>query len=104
LVEKTGLRQGGADLYRLKGELTLRQATPAAIAAAESDFRRAIEIAFRQGAKFFELRAKASLARLLKTQGRRDEARALLAEVYDWFTEGFDTRRPQGRQGAALRN
>jgi len=91
LVQRTGLHQGDVELYRVKGELTLRQATPDAIAAAETDFRRAIEIAFGQGAKSFELRAMASLARLLKRQGRRDEARALLAKVYNWFTEGFDT-------------
>jgi hypothetical protein len=68
LVHKTGLHHGDAELYRVKGELTLRQATPDAIAAAESAFRRAIEIAFGQGAKSFELRATASLARLLKNR------------------------------------
>src|SRR5216684_4504863 len=52
---------------------------------------RAIEIARRQEAKSWELRATTSLARLLEQQGRRDEARAMLAEIYGWFTEGFDT-------------
>jgi predicted ATPase len=58
---------------------------------AESAFRRAIEIAQQQSAKSWELRATMSLARLLAKQGRRDEARAMLAEIYGWFTEGFDT-------------
>jgi predicted ATPase len=58
---------------------------------AESAFRRAIEIAQQQSAKSWELRATMSLARLLAKQGRRDEARAMLAEIYNWFTEGFDT-------------
>ena len=54
-------------------------------------FRTAIEIARRQSAKSLELRATTSLARLLATQGRRDEARTMLADIYGWFTEGFDT-------------
>jgi predicted ATPase len=52
---------------------------------------RAIEIARKQSAKSFELRATTSLARLLAQQSRHDEARAMLAEIYNWFTEGFDT-------------
>ena len=60
-------------------------------AKAEQCFRTAIEIARRQSAKSVELRATTSLARLLAKQGRRDEARAMLAEIYGWFTEGFDT-------------
>jgi predicted ATPase len=64
--------------------------------AAEQDlnraaYRSAIELARVQEAKWWELRATISLARLLDKQGRRDEARAMLAEVYNWFTEGFDT-------------
>jgi len=59
---------------------------------AESSFRSAIEIARTQSARMWELRATTSLARLLAKQGRRDEARAMLAEIYGWFTEGFDTR------------
>jgi predicted ATPase len=58
---------------------------------AESCFREAIEIAQRQQAKSWELRATISLARLLAKMGKRAEARAILAEIYGWFTEGFDT-------------
>jgi len=58
---------------------------------AQSCFEQAIEIARRQSAKSYELRATTSLARLLTSQGRRDEARTMLADIYNWFTEGFDT-------------
>ena len=58
---------------------------------AEASFRKALGIARRQGAKSLELRTTTSLARLLARQGRREEARDLLAPVYGWFTEGFDT-------------
>jgi predicted ATPase len=58
---------------------------------AEGCFHRAIEVANQQGAKLLELRATTSLARLLSKQRRRDEARAMLAEIYSWFTEGFNT-------------
>ena len=58
---------------------------------AEDSFRNAITIAQRQQAKSWELRATLSLARLLMKQDRRDEARSMLAEIYNWFTEGFDT-------------
>jgi len=58
---------------------------------AERAFRTAIEIADQQAARSWELRATASLARLLAKQDRRDEARTMLAEIYNWFTEGFDT-------------
>ena len=61
------------------------------LAEAERCFRTAIEIARRQSARSAELRATTSLARLLAKQGRRDEARTMLAEIYGWFTEGFDT-------------
>jgi predicted ATPase len=60
-------------------------------AKAEACFKRALEIAHAQQAKSFELRAAMSMARLWRSQGRRDEARELLAPVYGWFTEGFDT-------------
>ena len=60
-------------------------------AEAESCFRRAIEIARRQQAKSWELRTVTSLSRLLQEQGKKDEARRMLAEIYGWFTEGFDT-------------
>ena len=78
-----------AELHRLKGELLL--AADAQMADAENCFREAINTAQRQQAKSWELRATLSLARLLMKQRRRDEARSMLAEIYDWFTEGFDT-------------
>jgi predicted ATPase len=79
-----------AETHRLKGELLLKQ-NGSNVEEAEICFRRAIEIARRQSAKSLELRATMSLARLLRDTGRRDEARVLLAEIYNWFTEGFDT-------------
>jgi predicted ATPase len=79
-----------AETHRLKGELLLKQ-HDSNVAEAESCFQRAIEIARNQSAKSWELRATMSLARLLAKQGRRDEARTMLAEIYNWFTEGFDT-------------
>ena len=78
------------EAYRLQGELLLRQATPDA-AQAEACFQHALAIARRQQAKSWELRAATSLSRLWQWQGKRAEARALLAPVYNWFTEGFDT-------------
>ena len=77
-------------LYRLQGELLLRQAVPDA-AQAETCFQQALAIARRQQAKSWELRAAMSLARLWQQQGKRNEAYDLLAPVYGWFTEGFDT-------------
>jgi predicted ATPase len=62
-----------------------------ATAEAEACFRKAIEIARVQSAKWWELRASVSLAQLLRDNNRRDEALAMLAEIYNWFTEGFDT-------------
>jgi predicted ATPase len=79
-----------AEMRRLKGELLLTQNDSNAVEA-QSCFERAIEIARKQSAKSLELRATMSLARLLAKQGRRDEARAMLAQIYGWFTEGFDT-------------
>jgi class 3 adenylate cyclase/tetratricopeptide (TPR) repeat protein len=78
------------ELYLTKGELLLLQNGSNA-AGAEDCFRQAILIARGQTAKFWELRATTSLARLLMRQGKRDEASAILAEIYGWFTEGFDT-------------
>jgi predicted ATPase len=78
-----------ADLHRLKGELLLASGAP--MTDAEDCFRTAITIAQRQQAKSWELRASLSLARLLMKQGRHAQARAMLAEIYNWFTEGFDT-------------
>jgi predicted ATPase len=97
LVEQTGERYWEAELYRLKGELLLAQGDDT---EAEASFRRAIEVAQRQQAKSWELRATVSLARLWQEQGRIDEARRMLAEVYGWFTEGFDT--PDLQEAKAL--
>jgi len=79
-----------AEIHRLKGELLLKR-EPSNVGEARSCFQRAVEIARNQGAKSLELRATMSLARLLAKQRRRGEARAMLAEIYNWFTEGFDT-------------
>jgi len=79
-----------ARLLRLKGELLLAL-NSANAAAADRSFREAIEVSSGQGAKLFELQATMSFARLLDKQGKRDEARAMLAEIYNWFSEGFDT-------------
>ena len=89
-VAKTGEQLSSPSLHHVKGELLLAQ-NPSDGAEAERCFRTAIEIARRQSARLAELRATTSLARLLAKQGRRDEARAMLAEIYGWFTEGFDT-------------
>jgi predicted ATPase len=78
------------EAYRLQGEFLLRQAIPNATQA-ETCFQQALGIARRQQAKSWELRAATSLARLWQRQGKRAEAHALLAPIYGWFTEGFDT-------------
>jgi tetratricopeptide (TPR) repeat protein len=87
-IERTGLRLHEAELCRLKGELLLLQND---IEDAARCFREAIGVARRQSAKSWELRATMSLARILVQQGCRDEARTMLAEIYNWFSEGFDT-------------
>ena len=79
-----------AEAYRLQGECLLRQAVPDA-AHAETCFQQALAVARRQQAKSWELRAAMSLSRLWTRQGKRDEARELLAPIYSWFAEGFDT-------------
>jgi predicted ATPase len=84
----TALLRG--ELNRLEGELVLASAAPDENGA-EASFRKAIALARRRDAKPWELRAATSLARLLARQGRREEARGLLAPIYGWFTEGFDT-------------
>ncbi|HEX9493453.1 MAG TPA: tetratricopeptide repeat protein, partial [Thermoanaerobaculia bacterium] len=84
------IRHCEAEMHRLKGELLLKQKDSNA-AEAQNCFQRAIEIASKQSAKSLELRATMSLARLLDQQGNRDEARTMLAQIYGWFTEGFDT-------------
>ena len=88
IIEAGGERWARSEIVRLKGEISRAQS---ASAEAEACFRRAIEVAQRQGAKLLQLRAAASLARLWQSQGRFREARELLAPLYDWFTEGFDT-------------
>jgi predicted ATPase len=114
VVENTGERWWEAELYRLKGTLALQQAeargwtletspSPRALSLkpqvsnrveqeAEGHFLKALAIARRQQAKSLELRAATSLARLWQSQGKRDEARQMLAEIYGWFTQGFDTK------------
>jgi len=90
LVKETGEGMYEAELYRLKGDLLLVKN------ACDSDetegcYKTAIEISRKQSAKSWELRATTSLARLLRDSGRRAEARTMLADIYNWFTEGFDT-------------
>jgi predicted ATPase len=112
-VEKTGARCSEAEIYRGKGELTLQRGTrdwglgagssppqapslkpqvPSEVEReAEECFLKAIETARQQGAKALELQAALSLGRLWQHEGKRDQARQMLAEIYSWFTEGFDT-------------
>jgi predicted ATPase len=97
---RNGERFQEAELHRLEGELILRTTAPDRCAEAESCLRRAIDVATLQRAKSWHLRAATSLARLLADEGRREEARAGLAEVHGWFTEGFDT--PDLRDARAL--
>jgi predicted ATPase len=91
VASKNGDQMCEAEIYRRKGELLLASSCAENRTEAESCFRRAIEIARRQQAKSWELRAVMSLSRLLQKQGKKDETRPLLAEIYGWFTEGFDT-------------
>jgi predicted ATPase len=88
-AEQSGERFFEAEIYRLRGELLLQSEAPQA--AVEECFDQAIQIAQRQEAKSLELRAVMSLARLWQRQGKVAEARQKLAEIYGWFTEGFDT-------------
>lgn len=114
MVEKTGDRRWEAELYRLKGELTLKKgagdwrlgagsSSPQApslkpqvpswvMEEAEECFHKAIAVARRQQAKLLELRATVSLARLWQRQGKKEDAHHMLADIYGWFTEGFDTK------------
>jgi predicted ATPase/class 3 adenylate cyclase len=88
--EKSGEHSYDAELMRLRGEMLLK-ADPPVIGDAEHSFHLAIDLARSQDAKSWELRATTSLARMLRDTNRRDEARAILADIYSWFTEGFDT-------------
>jgi predicted ATPase len=114
VVDKTGERWYEAELYRLKGELTLQEAsqkskvkgqkskietipqplTPSTQAETEAEvcFLKAIEVAQKQQAKSLELRATVSLARLWQRQGKKEDAHQMLADIYGWFTEGLDTK------------
>ncbi len=89
VMDASGYRMYEAELHRLKGELS-RMCDAENVAEAESCFRTAIEIARRQSGKSWELRSATSLARLLRDTNRRDEARTMLADIYGWFTEGFN--------------
>jgi predicted ATPase len=90
IVSKSGERVHEAEVCRLKGELLIRRDS-LNTSEAQGCFERAIEIAREQSAKSLELRATLTLARLIASQDRRDEARTILADIYNWFTEGFDT-------------
>jgi predicted ATPase len=89
-VEETGEKDSHAEILRLKGEVLLMQ-NAASTAETEGCFRAALEVARAQNAKWLELRSTVSLARLLRDNNRHNEARTMLAEIYNWFTEGFDT-------------
>jgi predicted ATPase len=88
MMQATGHRQLEPEFHRLKGIALLGQNE---LAQGEAALQEAIRIARRRHMRAYELRAATSLARLWGEQGRRTEARDLLAPVYDWFTEGFDT-------------
>jgi adenylate cyclase len=99
IVDKNEERWWEAELYRLKGELTLQQFNVAnprplipSVQEAEACFRKAIEIAREQQAKSLELRAVMSLSRLWQQQDKQTGAHQKLSEIYGWFTEGFDTK------------
>ncbi|MBV8054395.1 MAG: hypothetical protein JO071_04055 [Deltaproteobacteria bacterium] len=88
-IERTGERVDHAEMLRLKGEVLLMHDRSAAVEA-ENCFRAGLAVARAQEAKWWELRIATSLARLLRDTSRRDEARTILAEIYNWFSEGFD--------------
>jgi predicted ATPase len=98
LMEQYEERVLEAEIYRLRGVLLLRQ-TLTQSEEAETWLQRALDVARRQEAKPLELRAAISLARLWQQQGKRQEAHQLLAEIYGWFTEGFDTADLQEARG-----
>ena len=90
MVNKTEERYWEAELHRRKGELLLMKQGEK-VGEAEECFQKALHIAHRQQAKSLELRAAMSLSRLWQQEGKQEEAHQLLTEIYDWFTEGFDT-------------
>jgi predicted ATPase len=101
-ADKSSGRASEAELYRLKGELTLQlhdMSRKSRATDAEACFQKALEVARRQHAKSWELRAASSLARLWQQQSKTAEARQMLAEIYGWFTEGFDTKDLQEAKG-----
>jgi predicted ATPase len=96
-VDNSGERFYEAELYRLKGVLTLNQSSAPGLESsvqkeAEACFLKAVEVARKQQAKSLELRAVTSMSRLWQRQGKKTEAHAMLAEIYHWFTEGLDTK------------
>ena len=90
-VERSKERWAEAEVHRIAGEIALKSPAPD-LERAEACFNHALAVARKQQAKSWEQRAAMSMARLWRDQGKRDEARELLAPVYGWFTEGFDTR------------
>ena len=90
-IETTKEKWHEAEVNRIAGEVALKSPEPYP-AKAEAYFERALAVACQQQAKSWELRAAMSMARLWRDQGKRQEARELLAPVYGWFTEGFETR------------
>ena len=98
LVEKTGEHFYEGEMVRLKGELLQKKGESES--EAEESFRQAINISRQRSTKLFELRAVVSLSRLLLKQGKKEEPRKMLSEIYGWFTEGFDT--PDLKEAKAL--
>src|SRR5439155_19118733 len=99
--ERDGDTAEQAEMLRLKGEV-LMICRPSATAEAENCFREALEVAQAQEGKWWQLRTAASLSRLLRDTGRRDEGSAILAKIYNWFTEGFDL--PDLKEAKSLLN
>jgi len=91
VMSRTGERPPESHLYRIRGELLLALSDDNRTDA-EACLRQAVEVARRQSAKSLELLAAMSLSRLWRQQGKKEEARKMLAEIYGWFTEGFDTQ------------
>jgi class 3 adenylate cyclase/tetratricopeptide (TPR) repeat protein len=100
-IEHSGQKAEYAEMLRLKGEVLLMRGSSAS-AEAEACFRHALEVAQAQQAKWWELRATTSLARLIVLQGRRNEARTMLAQIYGWFTEGLEL--PDLKEARVLRD
>jgi len=99
-ADRSGLHLFDAELYRIGGEIALRSDPRDRTSTAETNFRKAIAVAQRQEARLWELRATVSLGRLLHDTNRGDEARTVLGEIYNWFTEGFDL--PDLKEAKAL--